>query len=230
VVILATLFLGLGMQTPVRGSVSSTNQSGGVTASAISTLNYFSAPPVTEQERIIALERLKLTLAELATYRERPVDLGELTSIETVRTEKIARRLYIALSSFFDPTIESADNGKELLKFKRSYNILVRNQSIMERESTLYFGTQMQGKASYSWSTMFKYCVLRVYRGSKEGVQASGLELFEISWDEAEALYAKFMSAEVGGGWLTKNKDEQEKLISTANILLMPYDNLRGTH
>lgn len=215
------------VRAQAAGSVpsgSSSGQSGGVTAGAIQTLNYYSQPPVTEQERAVALERLNLTLTELATYRERPSELGEMTLLETIRTERIARRLYLVLSNFFDPTISQVKNGRELLAFKRHYNMLVRSEAAREQRSLEYIGERGPTKFSGAWDPLLRYMILRAYRGSKEGVQSSGLQLLEVNWDQAEALYGTFVADPAGGAWLEPHRQTLELLIAVANDLLVPFE------
>ncbi len=205
-------------------SGSSSGQSGGVTAGTIQTLNYYSQPPVTEQERAIALERLSLTLTELATYRERPPELGDMTLLETIRTERIARRLYLVLSNFFDPTVSQARSGRELLAFKRQYNKFVRSEAAREQLSLEYIGEHGPTKISAAWDPLLRYMILRAYRGSKEGVQTSGLQLLEANWEQAEALYVTFIADPAGGAWLAPHRQALELLIAAANDLLAPFE------
>jgi hypothetical protein len=206
-----------------RGTGSSNGQSGGVTAGTISTLNYYSLPPVTDQERAIALERLNLTLTELAIYRERPSELGEMSLLETIRTERIARRLYLVLSSFFDPTIAQAKNGKELLAFKRRYNLFVRSELILEQRSLEYIGQRGAIHFSEAWDPLLRFMILRTYRGSKEAVQSSGLQLLDTNWDQAETLYGQFITDQAGGAWLPLHAQDLERLIGMANNVLEPF-------
>lgn len=204
--------------------VSSSDQRGGVTAGSIATLNYYSLPPVTEQERAIAAERLKLTLEDVATYDQRPSDLGRETVLEQVRTEKVARRLYITLSSFFDPTILSLAEGKKLLSFKREYSEFSSREGRLEQQALEYFGTSGDGQSQLSWETLLRYAVLRAYRGSKEAVKASGMTFFEVGPDQAEVAYLKFVADKNGGAWLIPNAQQQEKMIADAQHLLAPYN------
>ena len=164
-VALALLVPGLVRAQVQGGAGSSNSQSGGVTAGTISTLNYYSLPPVTDQERAIALERLNLSLTELAIYRERPNELGEMSRLETTRTDRIARRLYLVLSNFFDPTIGQTKSGKDLLAFKRRYNLFARSEVTLEQRSLEYIGQHGPTKFSGAWDPLLHFMILRTYRG-----------------------------------------------------------------
>lgn len=224
-ILLATFVVTLlGVEMQSNSPVQSNAQAGGVTAGSINTLTYYAAPPVTDQEQEIAVQRLRLTLQELATYRERPADIGNLTKIEQIRTEKMARRLYIALSSFFDPTIVREKNGQELLAFKRRYNLFVRSEAAHENDAVEYFGRKVASRSSAAWRSVFHYSLLRIYRGSKEATVASGMDFFEIGPDDSEVQYQAFIADKSGGAWLPLQAQEQEELISTAYSLLAPFD------
>lgn len=201
----------------------SSGQSGGVTAYSVGTLNYYNQPPVTEQERAIALERLRLTLNDLAIYNQRPAELGQLSVLEATRTEHIARRLYLILSSFFDATILQANNGKSLIVFKRSYTQFVRNEIHQEQRSLEYLGKSGPTKMGGAWGPLLQYAVLRAFRGSKDATVASGIMLVDATPDQAEELYTKFISDPEGGSWLAPAIEEQEKLIASASSLLAPF-------
>jgi len=216
--------IGFLMQPPPQQPVISTSQKGGVTAWSINNLNYNIIPPVTDQERLIALERLNLTLADLAVYRERPEELGQLTMLEQIRSERIARRLYIALSNFFDPTIAQTKHGSELIAFKKRYNLFARRERANEASSLDYIGQHGPTRFSDGWNSLLQYMILRSYRGSKEAVIRSGLMMIEASPDQAEMLYTTFVADQNGGAWLYNSTQELETLIGTANKLLEPYE------
>jgi hypothetical protein len=208
---------------PPNRSVSSTGQTGGVTVGTVSTMNVMNAPPATEQERAIALERLNLTLIDFADYGERPTDLGTLTSLERIRTDKTARQLYIILSNFFDPTIKTAGHGSDLIKFKKRYNTFVRKQMLNEQSWRMKIGSYGATTSSYAWSVLVEYCIMRLYLADGASVRAAGMELIEVNWEQAEEVFSRLVRDDAASPTLGPSAVELEELISEAAKLAATY-------
>lgn len=221
--LIGILVTGAQMQTHSTPSVTSDAQRGGVTAGAIATLNYYQMPPVTEQERAVALERLKLTLNDLAKYGERPADLGQVSLLESIRSDKTARQLYLVLSSFFDPTIAEVKNGKELLDFKLKYNQFTKMERNAESEALEYIVRTNPGGNKPDPNSLLQYCILRAYRGNVGLVKQSGLNLYSIDWEQAEVFYGAFITDKQGGAWLIHNANQMEDLIGLSRHLLAAF-------
>jgi hypothetical protein len=200
------------------GDVTSTGQSGGVTAGTY--INQ--APPVTEQQKTQALLSLESELKELARYPERKFSVSTSIICSNLLKSDAPLKLYEILNRYYEDTIIYVEEiGGRLSDYKRYFYRFEVTERETKSKITVFIGQNVEVRFQNAWNIYLRYAILRSSGFTREQIIASGNFLnYDITWNMAEGIYKKIVLDKSLSKLLSHGTSDLHKVVSEASAIL----------
>jgi len=175
--------------------------------------------PVTKEEKLQAIQRLKMQLSEFSDYPER-VNANPSTQMEEMFINKNVQTLYNILSPYDKQTIDSIPMvGDDLNNIKKSYYAFAYGQKGIEFNLTKEISLNVEGRLPAAWDIYQRYMLMRFSGSSLDDIKSSGLWLnYGITWEDCERVYQLLKDRDIGKAAIGNIKLYADLLIKTHSL------------
>jgi hypothetical protein len=220
---------GNGNTTSNTQNNSSTSQSGNSSCSGAgcNSIGQLIGPPASEQEREVALIKLKSELGELADFPDRNRVNSISTIIEGHIRPPIGIYLYDVLNKYYRDTIVNLPYfPTDMRHFQKAYSLFQKREGEFEESTITYIGTLTTIKAFRGvWLRYFDYYYDRENGFTDDQIKNYAFDLNIGTFDEAKKIADQLQANPDIHARMLQYINELRQLNSSATSLLDPYKN-----